>query len=538
MDLIEFFIKKNNNGSKCKEIHLKKNHVELYDDIISYTNHLKDVAFKQKVWHYIFKIPTIPTCKNCGKELTFKRTLTEGYGKYCSLVCTNTCVDRINDIKTTNTERYGGIVPLSSDVIKEKVKQTNIKKTGFDNPFKNSELIKQRTFDKYGVDHISKLQTTKDKVKQTNTLRYGVTTPLILESSRKQVSDIKRSSFFVKYKDLKIIDYVGNNITILCDVCDSNYEINRSLLYFRFGENLNPCTTCNPINELRSIKENEICLFLDSLNIPYVRNDRGVLNGQELDIYIPEHNLAIEFNGLYYHSTIFKDKNYHLNKTELCEKSKIRLIQIFEDEWMFKQEHVKSRLKSLLGLSDVRIYGRKCELRYVDTKTKTTFLEQNHIQGSVGSSVNIGLYYNNVLVSLMTFGQKRRSMGNKNVNNGEYELLRFCNKLNHNVIGGASKLLKKFISEHKPTQIISYADRRWSVGNLYQKIGFDFIKKTEPNYFYIKNKKREYRFKYRKDILVKEGFDKTKSESQIMEERGFYKIYDCGHLLYSMDMTI
>jgi hypothetical protein len=366
----------------------------------------------------------------------------------------------------------------------------------------------------------------------------GVTTPLILESSRKQVSDIKRSSFFVKYKDLKIIDYVGNNITILCDVCDSNYEINRSLLYFRFGENLNPCTTCNPINELRSIKENEICLFLDSLNIPYVRNDRGVLNGQELDIYIPEHNLAIEFNGLYYHSTIFKDKNYHLNKTELCEKSKIRLIQIFEDEWMFKQEHVKSRLKSLLGLSDVRIYGRKCELRYVDTKTKTTFLEQNHIQGSVGSSVNIGLYYNNVLVSLMTFGQKRRSMGNKNTNNGEYELLRFCNKLNHNVIGGASKLLKKFISEHKPTQIISYADRRWSVGNLYQKIGFDFIKKTEPNYFYIKNKKREYRFKYRKDILVKEGFDKTKSESQIMEERGFYKIYDCGHLLYSMDMTI
>ena len=83
------------------------------------------------------------------------------------------------------------------------------------------------------------------------------------ESSRKQVSDIKRSSFFVKYKELNIIDYTGNNITIVCNVCNSNYEINRSLLYFRFGENLNPCTTCNPVNELRSIKENEICLFLD-----------------------------------------------------------------------------------------------------------------------------------------------------------------------------------------------------------------------------------------------------------------------------------
>ena len=538
MDLIEFFIKKNSNGSKCKENHLKKHHIDLYNDVISYTNDLKDVTFKQKVWHYIFKKPTIPTCKNCGGELTFKRSLTEGYGKYCSFKCANTCVDRINDIKTTNTERYGGIVPLSSDVIKEKVKQTNIKKTGFDNPFKNSELIKQKTFDKYGVDHISKLQTTKDKVKQTNTLRYGVTTPLVLESSRKQVSDIKRSSFFVKYKELNIIDYTGNNITILCNVCNSNYEINRSLLYFRFGENLNPCTICNPVNELRSIKENEICLFLDSINIPYIRNDRGILNGQELDIYIPTHNLAIEFNGLYYHSTIFKDKNYHLNKTEICEKNNVRLIQIFEDEWMFKQEHVKSRLKSLLGLSDVRIYGRKCELKYVDVKTKTTFLNQNHIQGCVGSSVNIGLYHNNILVSLMTFGQKRRSMGNKNIINNEYELLRFCNKLNHNVIGGASKLLKKFISDYNPTQIISYADRRWSVGNLYQKIGFDFVKKTEPNYFYVKNKKREYRFKYRKDILVKEGFDVTKSESQIMEERGIHRIYDCGHLLYSMKLHV
>ena len=97
---------------------------------------------------------------------------------------------------------------------------------------------------------------------------------------------------------------------------------------------------------------------------------------------------------------------------------------------------------------------------------------------------------------------------------------------------------KKFISDYNPTQIISYADRRWSVGNLYQKIGFDFVKKTEPNYFYVKNKKREYRFKYRKDILVKEGFDVTKSESQIMEERGIHRIYDCGHLLYSMKLHV
>lgn len=534
MDLIEFFIEKNGNGSKTKESFLKKSHPHLYDQIILYTKNLGDIQFKQKVWHYIFNAPTIPTCENCKKELIFKRTLNEGYGKYCSLTCTNTCEKRIDDIKNTNTQRYGGVAPMSSDIIKEKTKKTNKERYGVENLFQNPEYIKEKTIAKHGVDHIAKLQTTKDKVKQTNMRKYGVSTPIVLESSRKQVAELKKNLFFEKYKDLKIVEYSGDKITIQCDNCNNDYSINRSLLYFRFGENINPCTHCNPVSEHRSIKEMEVCSFLDELNIEYIRSDRSILKGQELDIFIPKYNIAIEFNGLYYHSTMFKKQDYHLNKTEVCEQNNIRLIQIFEDEWLFKKDIVKSRLKNLFGISDNRIFARKCEIRNVDTKTKTEFLNKNHIQGSVGSSVNIGLYHNNELVSLMTFGQKRKNMGNKNNTDGEYELLRFCNKLDYIIIGGASKLLKKFVKTYNPTNIISYADRRWSSGNLYQTIGFNFIKKTQPNYFYVINKKREYRFKYRKDVLIKQGFDKNKSESQIMEERGVYKIYDCGHLLFEL----
>jgi hypothetical protein len=152
----------------------------------------------------------------------------------------------------------------------------------------------------------------------------------------------------------------------------------------------------------------------------------------------------------------------------------------------------------------------------------------------VGSSVNLGLYYNNELVSLMTFGKKRLALGNKKSNNDEYELIRFCNKLNTSVVGGASKLLNHFIKTYNPVEILSYADKRWSNGNLYKKLGFIEVKSTSPNYFYVVNKKRKNRFEFRKDVLVKDGFDSSKTEFQIMEDRGIPRIYDVGNFLFKL----
>ena len=135
----------------------------------------------------------------------------------------------------------------------------------------------------------------------------------------------------------------------------------------------------------------------------------------------------------------------------------------------------------------------------------------------------------------MTFGAKRKSLGSKSEEKC-YELLRFCNKLNTSVIGGASKLLKHFVKLHSPKEIISYCDRRWSQGQLYEKLGFKLDHVSKPNYFYIVNGKRENRFKYRKSELVKQGFDKNKTEEQIMNERKIKKIYDCGTKVYKMSI--
>lgn len=155
------------------------------------------------------------------------------------------------------------------------------------------------------------------------------------------------------------------------------------------------------------------------------------------------------------------------------------------------------------------------------------FLIQNHIQGFVGSKYKIGLFYNNELVSLMTFGNLRKSLG-QNKKEDHFELLRFCNKLNTSVVGGASKLLKYFIKEFKPKKIISYSDLSRSDGNLYKTLGFEYSGLSEPNYYYIIGEIRSHRFNFRKDKLVKQGFDNNKTEIQIMTERKIPRIFDCG----------
>jgi hypothetical protein len=188
-----------------------------------------------------------------------------------------------------------------------------------------------------------------------------------------------------------------------------------------------------------------------------------------------------------------------------------------------------------LGKTPNKIYARKTSIKEInDNKLVKDFLNNNHLQGYIASSIKIGLYYNDELVSLMTFGKGRVALGSRNYNG--YELLRFCSKLNTNVLGGANKLFKYFIKKYKPQNVISYADRGRSNGLLYEKLGFSLIGYTKPNYYYIVNNVRHHRFNYRKDKLVKDGFDKNKSEHQIMLERKIYRIYDSGNLKYEFKL--
>jgi very-short-patch-repair endonuclease len=331
-----------------------------------------------------------------------------------------------------------------------------------------------------------------------------------------------------KKYDYSLVEYykTHENVQIICPEHGEFEQLPSNHLRYNRG-----CPKCKAIfsniekDFLRFVEEN----YLGEVQV----NVKNIIKPYELDIYLPELKLAFEFNGLYWHSEKFVYKNYHLDKTLKCEEKGIHLIHIYEDDWVYKQDIVKSRILNLLGKSK-KIFGRKCIIKEVCYKDSKEFLETNHIQGNCLSKIRLGLYYEKELISLMTFSNLRKNLGQIR-KEGSFELLRFCNKLNITVVGGANKLFKYFINTYEFDSIISYADRSWTMNNgksLYDKLGFKFITLTNPNYFYVNKGIRENRFKYRKNILLKQGFDKNKTEHQIMLKRNLYRIFDSGSMKY------
>ena len=326
--------------------------------------------------------------------------------------------------------------------------------------------------------------------------------------------------------DYSKVEYNGNKNKV-CIICPKHGEF-----WMTPNAHLSQKQNCPKCNNHISKWELEINDFIKSINVEIDTNNREILDGKEIDILISSFNVGIECDGLIYHSELYnKDKNYHITKTNIAKEKNIQLIHIFEDEWLYKKEIVKSRLNNLFYKNEYKIYARKCQINIVSNKDVKIFLENNHIQGYVPSKINLGLYYNDELVSLMTFGNLRKCLGSDSKEQ-HYELLRFCNKLNTSVIGGASKLFNYFKKNFNPKEIISYCDLRWSNGNLYEVLGFNLSHISKPNYFYVNNGKRENRFNYRKDKLIEQGFDKNKTEHEIMLDRGYYRIYDCGCKVY------
>lgn len=359
----------------------------------------------------------------------------------------------------------------------------------------------------------------------------GQKCPLCANQSKKLDSQhyIDKANQIHQYKYIYNNDINGYNskITIICPI---HGEFNQNSTNHLQGCGCPKCS--NTISQGEDMIKN----YIESLNFNVISKNRDILNGKELDIYITEKKIAIEFDGLRWHNEQFgKDCNYHLNKTIECEKKGIRLIHIFEDEWRDKQEIVKSRLCNILGVSKTKIFGRKCKVKEIPSKDSSQFLNENHIQGNVNAKYRYGLYYNDELVSVMTFGKTRKCLNS--VTEDKYELLRFCNKLNTFVIGGASKLLKYFINEVHPKSIVSYADKRWSDGNLYRMLGFKYIHDSKPNYFYIIKGKRFHRYGFRKDILVKKyNCPKEMSEHEFCLSQKWYRIYDCGTMKFEMNI--
>lgn len=470
-------------------------------------------SFSEEIYHYINGLESPEICKGCGEKKTKFSGLLTGYLDYCSSKCSN-----------------------SSELVKVKKESAYINNYGVNNPSKSKEVMEkiQKHFkQKYGANPLA-IKEFQDKIRETNINRYGAESPLSRNSSLRasMESDIIKN-FTEKYKHLEIIEFSTfkwGEAKIKCHECKGIFSISKWNLHQRTkgNSNIEICTICNPMGSSRDTRVQAfIRKWLELKGIAFNEGDRKILEGREIDFYMKDLKIGIETNGLYWHSDKFKHPTYHLEKTELAFKKGVKLIQILEDEIIETPNLVEARLSSIFGINDEKVYARKCKVREVGKKESSDFIKENHIQGNSGCDVRLGLYHGNRLVSIMTFGGLRRSLGSKAKEN-HWELIRFCSMRNMTVIGGASKLLNHFIKIYTPSEIISYCDRRWSDGEFYKKLGLVMESKTRPNYYYVKNGLRENRYKYRKDVLVSQGFDGRKSEKEIMSERGFLRIYDCG----------
>jgi hypothetical protein len=226
------------------------------------------------------------------------------------------------------------------------------------------------------------------------------------------------------------------------------------------------------------------------------------------------------------------DSRIYQRELDLATKHGIRLLFILDLEWKEKTKRLiwKSILKNAFGKSKT-LYARKCSLDIVSKNITKEFLENNHIQGTTGSSISLGLFYEKELVALMTFGKARFTK------NYDWELLRFCNKKGYTVVGGASKLLKAFKKEYSGT-VVSYANRRFSSGMLYKQLGFTQVSTSDPNYWYfLEGKVLHNRIEFQKHKLVDKlrRFNKFQSESWNMFNNGYKKIYDCGNYVFVLN---
>jgi hypothetical protein len=517
----------------------------------------REVTNKDYYDAYI-KQPDEGLCVLCGRPTQFSGRLNRGYYAHCSQKCTANDKKVVDQRKATNLElhgsegynnheqtsatkleRYGNANYANGDQIRAtKLERYGI--AGFNNPeqrrltklkmygatnFVNPEKCARTKLERYG----SATYNNVEKAQETKIIKYGA--PNFVNPA-KAIETVKNKTIskYAKWTSgqCEILDYKTPVFHCRCLKCGKEFDIRLGTGFYRlFRYGIDWCTECNPAEPSRSMGEQTLYDYVKELvgeeNIRH--SDRETIHRTELDIYIPDKKVAIEFDGLYWHCELKVNDRYHINKTEKCEDAGIRLVHVFEDEWDFKKDIVKSRISGILGRNR-RIFARQCTVREMKAEDANEFLSENHIQGVCHSKWRYGLYLEDTPVAVMTFGRNRFGKG--------YELLRFCTTKNLSVVGGASRLFRHFVDEHPEIdEIVSFADRRWSGPEaFYPKLGFVLEGKTPPGYAYVVNGIRRNRMEFTKKRLVEAGFPPEKSEPEIMLSRKIYRIYDCGNWKY------
>ena len=568
--------KLNTNRTKRGKKFVEAN-IECYEALEKHTNYLpKDTSYNQRIYHLINDIDGLYLCPHCKVGEPRFYGFSTGYSKYCSYECARNADETVKKMKEANLKiDKDGLTPRqrsakkSKETFKERYGVDNISKTEWfresQRNIMNSEEGKRRSLkaadtkeQRYGYRG-----SPRDKVEATMVERYGVKSPFQMDNIRKltveekqKCIDAQKRKYYHKCKgeydklhfdiltdEDTFVNERTNIVDLQCTKCNHEFRT-----WIKLNGAFPNCPSCTPKSFNRSKVESEIvecvgetCVETNSMTVTKFLD--GITF--EVDLLYPRHNLAVEYNGMMWHSfgkskyTKFDNhmnektnKTYHLNKTEICEEQGIQLFHIFENEWLdaYKRDIWISMIKNKLGMSD-KIYARKTSVRGVDITEAKKFLNENHIQGHVNASVYIGLYQEEDLISIMTFGKSRYD---KNV---EWELYRFATKKYHHIVGGASKLLKYFERHYAPKSLLSYANRRLSKGDLYYALGFEFVENTVPNYFYFHESNTcelmgRQMFQKHKLASTLKHYDKTKSETENMYANGYRKIYDCGNMKF------
>lgn len=443
--------------------------------------------------------------------LKSKEQITKNIKKTKLLKYGNENYNNIKQIKETNIAKYGTTTPLQNVKIKKEIEKIKIEKYKNKN-YVNSEKAKETKLHKYGNENYnnpeliklkykSKTKQEKNKIlekrKSTNIIKYGT-------NSHFQ-SNIKHQDIW--FNKEKLIEFINNSKIKTTKYLEEYFNITNSNVLLDSHKN----NYYHLLNHSDSRYEIELQQLLTSWNIKYEINNRNIIKPYELDIYIPSLNIAIEFNGDYWHSEKYKPNNYHIDKSNLCKEQEIQLIHIWEYEWERNKEKIINYLKDILNINQKIIYGRNCIIQEIDARTKNIFLNENHLQGEDKASLKYGLFHNNELIGVMTWGKPRF---NKKF---DWELSRLCFKSGYKVIGGAEKLFK-----YKPEgNLISYCNISKFKGSVYKKLDFTLSHISPPNYVWTNGSEILSRYKCQ-----------MKNENKIMTDKGFYKIYDCGNQVW------
>lgn len=501
-----------------------------------------------------------PTCE-CGKLTNWKSEIS-WYKEFCSTKCSansaakkqkieDTCIAKygVNNpsklpavrlsAQTTMLDKYGAAHACHVQAFEDKRHATNLEKYGCKEAIL-ADIVKEKSnislIKKYG-EHPFKHNSIKVKKENTCLERYGVTVPA---KSAEILAKMRSST--LKHHGVENISHANIHVSVLQNINDINWLITenntKSISHIASDLGLTVKTISGRFSSVglaykkhaSSIFETEIIEFISDNSISMVSNNRTLLSGKELDIFIPSLNLAIECNGSYWHSELNgRDNKYHLSKTTECNKVGIRLMHIWEHDWNLKRDIVKSRILTALQ-GNTKIFARKCLVVELDFITVKDFLNSTHIQGSCASLINYGLMYGTQLVAVMTFGKSRF---NKNI---QYELLRYSSLLSTTVVGGASKLFSYFVKTILPTSVISYSDIGWNTGKLYELLGFKHSHTTKPSYKYTHDyKKFANRVEFQKHKLHNkvDCFDDKCTEWENMQNNGYDRIWDCGTKVFN-----